>query len=393
MKNNVDYRDFLQTDPRYNEKEAWTEEKFPYAQYRYLREAGCLICSLAFLLRYHEIEKETDINVFNPWILCEKLIGIKAFLPSADLEIAAVSRLYPIGYLGVVSYSREALLDAAENGYICLMTVSGNNGPVHFIALEELTESDAVVFDPKEGIKYLSEYDRPYQIRLFRITDHIRTGYDYVFEDGRSSSSKRETGRIAIGFDDGPSKNNTARVLDVLKAYDSRASFFLIGKLISGNEHLVQRMIREGHQIGVHGWDHLYLNALTAEECRINLRKTADGIKKACGITPGIMRPPGGYANENVLKAAEDLNMSVIGWCVDSGDWEYGATAHKVADSVLNSVYGGDIILMHDIHANTVDALEILIPELIRRGLVPVTLDELAAESGGLKLGRVYNWF
>lgn len=393
MKTEIDYRDFLQNDPRYNEKKAWTEEKFPDAQYRYFCEAGCLVCSLAFLLRYHEIEKETDTKVFNPWILCEKLIGIGAFDSAADLEITAVSRLYPVGYLGVAEFSEEVLSEAAENGYACLLTVRGKNGPLHFIAMEKLTDDDAIVFDPKSGKRYLSEYSEIRQIRMFRLTDHIQVGYDYAFVNGRDELTVKKRNKVAIGFDDGPSKNRTGKVLDILKAYNVKATFFLVGKQICSCESLVQRMISEGHQIGVHGWSHLYLNALSEKECLIELKKTADEIMRAGGYETKVMRPPGGYANASVLKAARERNLSVIGWCVDSGDWKYGAEAQKTIDSVLGCVHDGDIILMHDNLSNTSTALEILIPKLIRRGLIPVTIDELAAESEGLKPGKVYNWF
>lgn len=390
-KKELNYSCFLQNEPRYNDKEAWPAESFPTAQYRYFREAGCLVCSLAFMLRYHEIEKEADTDVFNPWILCEKLIGINAFSPAADLEITAVNRLYPLRYLGVIEYSGENLADAVKKGYACLITVRGCNGPVHFIALEELTEKDAVVFDPKAGSRLLSDYEEAFQIRLFRKSDHIQAGDDYIFRYfGRGSVNK--SGKIAIGFDDGPLKN-TEKVLDVLEQYHIRASFFLVGNLIRGRESVVQRMVRDGHQVGVHGWEHFYMNALSEDECFDSIRKTAEEIRNICGKDPKIMRPPGGYANDSVLKTAESLGLSVIGWCVDSGDWLEGISAEKVADNVLKEVSAGDIILMHDIRPATANALEILVPELLHRGLTPVTIDELAAESEEMKPGKIYNWF
>lgn len=392
MTRRIDDSCFMQNNPRYNEREAWTAERFPDAQYHYFRDSGCLVCSLAFLLRYHGFEKETNTDIFNPWTFCERLIENQAFSPGADLEIAAVSRLYPIGYLGVIDYSREALIDSVRSGYACLIVVRGKNGPFHFIVLEELTEDDAIVFDSKAGQRYLSEYAEVYQIRLFRRTEHIKNGAEIIYDACQNRPDDVKIGKIAIGFDDGPSEKITERVLNILKEQNVKASFFVMGELIGKYELLVRRMVRDGHQVGIHGWNHFYLNALNEEECRYSLNKTAEEIRRICEVSPTVLRPPGGYAGDSVLKVAEDLGLAVIGWSVDSGDWWHQRTAQDIVESVLSQVTAGDIILMHDAYSATADALEILIPELKKRGFSLVTQNELITEESSLEPGKVYNW-
>ena len=104
------YKNWRQDDPRFNREEAWPEAQFPDAEYRRFRDAGCLVCALAVMLRHAGLEKEADEDLFNPWILNRRLIDCGAFTPAADLELLDIRKLYPLEYLGDVPYSRDALL-------------------------------------------------------------------------------------------------------------------------------------------------------------------------------------------------------------------------------------------------------------------------------------------
>ena len=160
--------EWRQTDPRFNLEEAWPAQQFPGAEFRWFRDAGCLVCALAVLLRHADIEEETDENRFTPWILKRRLIDIGAFTPAADLEISFVSRLYPLEYLGALPYSVAALRQAVESGFPCLVTVPGIQAERHFMALLRVLPDDAVVYDPLCGERKLSSYDRVCEIRPFR---------------------------------------------------------------------------------------------------------------------------------------------------------------------------------------------------------------------------------
>lgn len=158
---------WLQTDPRFNRAEAWGAEQFPDAAFRYFRDAGCLVCALAVMLRHCGVET-ADESRFDPWILNRRLIGCGAFSSAADLELSCISRLYPLEYIGEIPWSRDALTRLAESALPCLVTVPGVNAQRHFTALLGLLPEDAIVFDPLCGEKRLSEYDRVCELRVFR---------------------------------------------------------------------------------------------------------------------------------------------------------------------------------------------------------------------------------
>ena len=161
------YMTWLQTDPGLNRAEAWSAEQFPDAAYRFFRDAGCLVCSLAVMLRHCGVEQAADDCPFDPWILNQWLIGCGAFSPAADLELAYISRLYPMEYLGALPYSEDALVRAGASGLPCLVAVPGEKAARHFTALLELLPEDAIVFDPICGEKRLSTYDRICELRVF----------------------------------------------------------------------------------------------------------------------------------------------------------------------------------------------------------------------------------
>ena len=162
------YKNWRQTDTRFNREEAWPAEQFPDADFRYFRDAGCLVCALAVMLVHFGIEKAEDESLFDPWILNRKLIGCGAFTPAADLELSDIGRLYPLSYLGSVSYSQETLAQIAESGLTCLITVPGVNAEHHFTTLIRFLPDDAVVYDPLCGERNLGSYVRICEIRLFR---------------------------------------------------------------------------------------------------------------------------------------------------------------------------------------------------------------------------------
>ena len=166
METEADVTRWRQDDPRWNKTEAWPRDLFPEVSWPFFREAGCLVCSLAVLLRCCGLESS---EAFTPWELNRKLIGCGAFSPAADLRIGKIRDLYPLAYQGPVPYSREALVRLAGNGFPCLITVPGIRAKWHFLALLRLLPEDAAVYDPLSGEKRLSEYSRIGEIRWFRF--------------------------------------------------------------------------------------------------------------------------------------------------------------------------------------------------------------------------------
>lgn len=166
------YRKWRQTDTCFNRLQAWPAQQFPLAEHHMFRDCGCLVCSLAVMLRHHNIEKTADENQFNPWILNRRLIDCGAFSPEADLELEDIRKLYPLEYLGALPYSREELMRIAEKSFPCLITVPGKNSENHFLALYQVLDDDAAVYDPLCGERKLSSYEKVREIRVFRgLTD------------------------------------------------------------------------------------------------------------------------------------------------------------------------------------------------------------------------------
>ena len=157
-----------QDNPRWNRVEAWPKALFPYARFSLFRDSGCLVCSLALLLRRCGLETS---ETFSPWELNRSLQAIGAFSPEADLYISRIRGLYPLEYQDPVPYSREALERIAGNGFPCLLTVPGHNAERHFLCLLRLTPEDADIFDPAAGERKLSSYPKVLEIRWFRLPD------------------------------------------------------------------------------------------------------------------------------------------------------------------------------------------------------------------------------
>ena len=175
-----EYHSWLQTASRFNREEAWPARQFPDAQYRYFRDAGCLVCALAVMLERHGLET-ADAGRFDPWILNRRLIGCGAFSSAADLEISVISKLYPLEYLGAAPYTESALHRIAGKGVPCLITVPGTNAQRHFTAFLRLAPEGAVVFDPLCGERTLDSLAQICEVRTFRFTgntaaaDHFRS--------------------------------------------------------------------------------------------------------------------------------------------------------------------------------------------------------------------------
>ena len=168
MNSEQNYRSWRQADPGYNQEEAWPASLFPGADFHYFKECGCLVTSLAIMLRHYGIETETDESRFNPWILNQRLIKAGAFTRYANLQIKRIDRLYPLDYIGPIPYSREAVVSASQEGSPFLVAVPGVRGERHFIVPDYLTEDDLAIIDCAWHKKYLSAFDRIMEIRLFR---------------------------------------------------------------------------------------------------------------------------------------------------------------------------------------------------------------------------------
>lgn len=170
---------------------------------------------------------------------------------------------------------------------------------------------------------------------------------------------------IYLTFDDGPGPD-TQRVLDVLKANDIKATFFIIGKMIRTREDDLKRVYDEGHYVGDHTWDHANLATLNASQIDRQLNKAAVAIGPNMGP---CFRPPYGALDTEARKLAQSYGMTPILWTRDTNDWKKASK-----DQIYNVLMGskpGDVILMHDgggDRDNTVAALAEALPKLKEKG-------------------------
>lgn len=182
--------------------------------------------------------------------------------------------------------------------------------------------------------------------------------------------------RIALTFDDGPNTTTTAEVLDVLKQYNVKASFFLIGQNINEeSKKMIQREVAEGHTIECHTWTHPDMTKLSAEQMLEEINRTNDAITEITGTKPVFFRPPFICVNDLMH---DTIKMPFIcGQGVE--DWVPDVSAEKRAQGVIDNACDGMIVLLHDLtgNVNTVEALKIFIPKLLEQGAQFMTIREI----------------
>ena len=178
---------------------------------------------------------------------------------------------------------------------------------------------------------------------------------------------------VALTFDDGPNPSTTTQALDTLAKYNVKATFFVLGKNIAGNEDLLKRMKSEGHVVGNHSWDHPVLSKLTLEDAKKQITDTEDALTKVLGSSSKLMRPPYGAITDDIRNS---LDLSFIMWNVDSLDWK-SKNETAILTEIQHQVRNGSIVLMHDIHGATVNALPKIIEYLKDQGYTFVTVPEM----------------
>src|SRR5213595_3341338 len=182
---------------------------------------------------------------------------------------------------------------------------------------------------------------------------------------------------IAMTFDDGPSATLTPKLLDLLAAHHIKATFFVIGENVAEHPEIVARAAREGHEIGNHSWSHPYFARMSDDNVRSQLRRTDDAIRSAMGNRPTLMRPPYGSITPREKHWIHDeFGYRVILWDVDPYDWKRPGPA-VVRNRILKETQPGSIVLSHDIHPGTIEAMPSTFETLEAKGFKFVTVSEL----------------
>ena len=201
----------------------------------------------------------------------------------------------------------------------------------------------------------------------FIINSNKNTNYDFL-----NQKIVKNNKLIALTFDDGPNYN-TMKVLDILEKYNIKATFFILGTNIKGNEKIINRINSLGMEIGNHMYSHSITTKLTNTKIKEEINKTDKLIYDIIGKYPTLIRPSYGIYNKKFQKI---VDRPIILWNIDTLDWKYHNST-KIANKVFNNINRGEIVLMHDIYSATANSLEIIIPKLLDEGFEFITISEL----------------
>ena len=228
-----------------------------------------------------------------------------------------------------------------------------------------------IILYPSQTVENLDEIALPVS-SFFEV---IQSSYllDKDAELYKSYYEKKNRKVVALTFDDGPNPTTTNQALDTLSKYGIKATFFVLGKNVSGNEEILKRMKADGHVIGNHSWSHPVLSKLSLDDAKKQITDTEDALTKVLGSSSKLMRPPYGAITDDIRNS---LDLSFIMWDVDSLDWKSKNEA-SILTEIQREVKNGSIILMHDIHAETVNALPKVIDYLKEQGYEFVTVPEM----------------
>ncbi|MBN8786921.1 MAG: polysaccharide deacetylase family protein, partial [Terrimonas sp.] len=182
------------------------------------------------------------------------------------------------------------------------------------------------------------------------------------------SSANTPLKQIAISFDDGPAKDYTPQILQILKEHEVKAAFFCIGKRIKENEDLLKQVHEEGHIIGNHSYSHdLWFDLFSAKKMYEDLQMMNSVMEKTIGKKPKLFRPPYGVTNPNLKKAIQQSRYITVGWNIRSMDTVV-KDARKLLAKVTASLKPGAVVLFHDTSKTTLDILSAFIKQAREMG-------------------------
>lgn len=195
----------------------------------------------------------------------------------------------------------------------------------------------------------------------------------------RRWSSPGQDKAVALTFDDGPSPGYTEQVLEVLRRYQVKATFFWLGRMVEAHPDLARAVVAEGHAVGNHTWNHRTAQSDEAT-AQAEIEATSREIEQVTGTSTRLFRPPGGRLNNGLSDWALRGGYTVVMWSVQSNDWEKSSLPQDIVQNVLQAAQPGTIVLLHDgggDRSRTIEALPQIIEALQAEGYRFVTIPEL----------------
>ncbi|MEX2577645.1 MAG: polysaccharide deacetylase family protein [Verrucomicrobiales bacterium] len=196
------------------------------------------------------------------------------------------------------------------------------------------------------------------------------------------SSVKTDRPFLALTFDDGPHPTHTPRLLDMLKERNVKATFYVVGTNAKAYPEIMRRIVGEGHEIGNHTVTHGNLAKMSQSGVRMELSTAHDSIVAVTGLAPRTMRPPyGAITASQKAWIRKEFGYPSIMWSVDPEDWKKPG-ASVVTSRLVSGARPGGILLVHDIHKPTIDAIPSALDQLLKKGYQFVTVTQLIAMDG-----------
>lgn len=206
-------------------------------------------------------------------------------------------------------------------------------------------------------------------------------------EDVSASSNGKY---VALTFDDGPHPSVTSAVLNHLDDFDAKATFFVLGSQAAYYPDLVRHTAAAGHEIANHTMNHIDLSITGAEQIRSEISQAEEIIKEATDQPIRLFRPPYGARNDSVDQIIAEEGYTSVLWSVDSLDWK-SRDAEAIYDKVMSNTENGSIILLHDIHEATAEALPMILESLSEQGYEMITVSEFMRKKGVSGPGTIRN--
>ena len=204
-----------------------------------------------------------------------------------------------------------------------------------------------------------------------------KKGKSTISSPGAISSFSPGGQYVMLTFDDGPHPDITPKILDILKSKKIRATFFVLGIKVAENQQILKRIVDEGHEVAAHGWNHNAITKITHAHLVNNLNQTKNAIYAATMKTPVIYRPPFGLSNADInTYITKEQKMKVILWSIDSQDWEIKDPT-IIAKNIIDKTEPGDVILCHDVHQHTIEAVSLIVEGLTKADYEFLTLSQI----------------
>lgn len=277
------------------------------------------------------------------------------------------------------------------NELIGIISTKKNKKQLKPLASKQLSEIEWVL--TKNGILLFIENAKSnHQLdRIFidfeNLEQYLTKPYAEKFTPIKKEITKRSNKKgndnhpkyIALTFDDGPDEKVTPAILNILKKYDIKATFFMLANSANKYPKIAKLVADAGHDIANHSETHINLNTVNRKRIEREILQSQQLIKEITGKKPTLFRPPYGEYNQAVLDISTKSNQTIIMWSVDTLDWQH-RNKERTYEIIKNNVQPGSIILMHDIHQSTADALPKIIESLQKDGYEFLPVSELIKE-------------